>query len=422
MAKWFVRTRGRIIGPFPESELKSMREARQLQAFDEVSRDQLAWEAIDLCPVFRQAVVVPPPPPIQPLANANPPSPEERVDRLRRRRVGMIYGGIVAVCLVLMTVSVLLIRSKGSKPDTAPISTSATDVAATIPHGVIKISSATSPTDRDKVLSSTVGLVVAGATYTRADGTQFDMPDSTGTGFVITADGNLITNMHVVDDVVKLRRSAERVEMELKYKVKIEPKLWVFFGHDEKFDAELIHRSENFDLAILKISRSCPWHFSLCDRAAKEIPTLDFVSSIGFPGIDRDVITEKEAAEKAIRDSSRGAIQSAFSEAAFEFSKRDGSLTKKAERKSFSSSQKDSFVLQHTAQIFGGNSGGPLITKTGLVIGINTWGRRNIVKDKTGKNSQDVGALNINFALTLPQLRSEIDKHAKGVSWQPLAE
>lgn len=422
MAKWFVRTRGRIIGPFPESELKSMREARQLQAFDEVSRDQLAWEAIDLCPVFRQVAAAPPP--VQSIANAIPPSPEERIDRLRRRRMGMIYGGIVAVCLVLMTVSVILIRSKMSKPDIAPISTSPSDVAATIPHGVIKITSATSPTDRDKVLSSTVGLVVAGSTYTRADGTQFDMPDSTGTGFVINADGNLITNMHVVDDVVKHRRSARRVEDELKYKVKIEPKLWVFFGRDEKYDAELIHRSENFDLAILKISRSCPWHFALCDRAANEIPKLDFVSSIGFPGVDRDVITEKEVAEKKIRDDNLGAsaIQSSFAEAAFELSKRDGSLTKKAERKSFSASQKDSYVLQHSAQIYGGNSGGPLITKTGLVIGINTWGRRNIVKDKTGKNSQDVGALNINFALTLPQLRSEIDKHSKGVSWQPLPE
>jgi len=65
---------------------------------------------------------------------------------------------------------------------------------------------------------------------------------------------------------------------------------------------------------------------------------------------------------------------------------------------------------------------GPLITKTGLVIGINTWGKRNIVKDKSGKGVLDAGASNINFALTMPQMRNEIDKHAKGVSWLPLVE
>ncbi|QEL14076.1 S1 family peptidase [Limnoglobus roseus] len=431
MDLWYVRTRGRVTGPFRIDDIRTMRANRQLQGFDEVSQDQMTWEPIDLV-LSPQAATAPAT--ALPTTTAYDPG---RGDTHRRRpqqkqpftlgRSGWIVaGGTIAASILAVVVVFLLTRHRGEKPaatdkpaQTVPPSAR----AETVPNGVIKFGPTVTASDRDTVLAASVGLVVAGATITRSDGTQYDEPESTGTGFAVAPSGYLLTNAHVVDSVAAARRSPARADAEQKLKIKVEPKLWVFFGKGDKYEADLVHRSEDYDMAILKVNRACPWYFPLCDRPAGQIPKLDGVSSVGFPGVDREVVTQKELVEKILRDAGVGPIQSKFPESAFEVSVRGGSVTKRAEQRRMSASQQDSFVLQHTAQIFGGNSGGPLVTNVGLVLGINTWSQRKVVQDKAGKVIADQGNLNnINYALTLPQLRSEIDKHVPSVAWQPLAE
>jgi S1-C subfamily serine protease len=65
--------------------------------------------------------------------------------------------------------------------------------------------------------------------------------------------------------------------------------------------------------------------------------------------------------------------------------------------------ERESYVIRHNAQIYHGNSGGPLVARDGTVIGINTW----------GKNEPGIG-----FALTFPQIRKEIDRRISGIVWR----
>jgi len=63
--------------------------------------------------------------------------------------------------------------------------------------------------------------------------------------------------------------------------------------------------------------------------------------------------------------------------------------------------------VQHNAQINHGNSGGPLLSEDGVVVGVNTL---SVTED---------GAQGIFYALATPQLRREIDAAAPGVAWRP---
>ena len=50
MSTWYIRDRGRVIGPFGTDQLLDMREAGQVQGYVEVSPDQRRWKALDLVP------------------------------------------------------------------------------------------------------------------------------------------------------------------------------------------------------------------------------------------------------------------------------------------------------------------------------------------------------------------------------------
>lgn len=140
---------------------------------------------------------------------------------------------------------------------------------------------------------------------------------SLGSGFVISSDGFIVTNNHVIDD-------ADEVSV-------------TFQGGTKSFDAEIIGRDEETDLALLKI------------KADKLLPTLSFGSSealkvgewvlaIGNPfGLDHTVTA--------------GIIS--------------------AKGRVIGAGPYDNF-LQTDASINPGNSGGPLLNMKGEVVGINT--------------------------------------------------
>ena len=140
---------------------------------------------------------------------------------------------------------------------------------------------------------------------------------SLGSGFIISTDGYVVTNNHVI---------AEADEI----KVKLQ-------GEDESYDAELIGRDQETDLALLKI------------KPKNTLPTLSFgdsdsvkvgqwVMAIGNPfGLDHSVTAGIISAKGRI----------------------------------IGSGPFDDFI-QTDASINPGNSGGPLLNMDGEVIGINT--------------------------------------------------
>ena len=44
MAQWYIRMRGRTLGPFSWDKMLELRDSRQLQAFHEVSTDSRSWQ------------------------------------------------------------------------------------------------------------------------------------------------------------------------------------------------------------------------------------------------------------------------------------------------------------------------------------------------------------------------------------------
>jgi serine protease Do len=137
---------------------------------------------------------------------------------------------------------------------------------------------------------------------------EFKQP-SLGSGFIIDKEGFVVTNNHVIQD-------AEQIKVKL--------------GGDTEYDAEVVGRDANTDLALLKI------------KTGKDLPFLKLGDSdevaIGSPfGLERTVTAGIVSAKGRV----------------------------------IGSGPYDNFI-QTDASINPGNSGGPLINMQGEVVGINT--------------------------------------------------
>ena len=139
---------------------------------------------------------------------------------------------------------------------------------------------------------------------------------SLGSGFIIDRDGYVVTNNHVIED-------ADQIKVKL--------------GDDELFDAEVVGRDPNTDLALLKIESKK--RFPVVELGnSDELKVGQWVVAIGSPfGLERTVTAGIVSAKGRV----------------------------------IGSGPYDDFI-QTDASINPGNSGGPLINMQGKVIGINT--------------------------------------------------
>src|SRR5207245_5073101 len=165
--------------------------------------------------------------------------------------------------------------------------------------------------------------------------------NSLGSGVIVTNEGHIITNNHVVDQV-------DEIEVQLSD------------GRTEK--ARLIGADDQVDLAVLKIDNSGVKPLKLAD--SDTVQAGDFVLAIGNPfGFDETVT--------------------------------DGIISSKGRP-----NRTDAFgdLLQTNAAINPGNSGGPLINLRGEVIGINV-----AIISRSG-GSQGIGfAIPSNTGRTAPE-------------------
>ena len=144
---------------------------------------------------------------------------------------------------------------------------------------------------------------------------EFKQP-SLGSGFIIDKEGFVVTNNHVIQD-------AEQIKVKL--------------GGDTEYDAEVVGRDANTDLALLKIKTGKDLPFlKLGD--SDELKIGQWVVAIGSPfGLERTVTAGIVSAKGRV----------------------------------IGSGPYDNFI-QTDASINPGNSGGPLINMQGEVVGINT--------------------------------------------------
>jgi putative serine protease PepD len=170
------------------------------------------------------------------------------------------------------------------------------------------------------------GVVFIKATSIQRVQTPFDVfpqrqrNEATGAGFVISSDGYIITNAHVVQRATKIE---------------------VGFGAGRTTEAKLVGQDAGNDVALLKVDTSKKNLKPLELGDSSKVEVGDAVVAIGNPfGLDRTVTTGIVSALQRQLRAPNG------------FTIRD--------------------VIQTDAAINPGNSGGPLIDARGKVIGINS--------------------------------------------------
>ena len=167
----------------------------------------------------------------------------------------------------------------------------------------------------------TIYTTIPGQIETTPFGQQLGQPESgTGSGFIISSDGLILTNDHVV-------AGASSVEVRVN-------------GYSKRFKATVVGTDYSLDLALVKIS------------APRALPTLTLATS-------------PNAAPVGSFSVAIGAPEGLYNTVTF------GIVSAKG--RSFSISGRNyTNLLQTSAPISPGNSGGPLLNLNGDVIGINT--------------------------------------------------
>ena len=224
------------------------------------------------------------------------------------------------------------------------------DLTAQLQPAVVNIST------RQRITVS--GNPLAGTPFADLFGNQQGAPttrqaQSLGSGFIVSADGYVVTNNHVIQPDGRAELEAVTVTM----------------PDGTEYPAEVVGRDPQSDLAVLKISRSEPFPFVHFGDSS-ESRVGDWVIAIGNPfGLGGTVTSGIVSA--VYRNTGAGGAYDRF--------------------------------IQTDASINRGNSGGPLFDMQGNVIGIN-----NAIFSTTG------GSVGIGFAIPAETAAPIIDKLIAG--------
>ena len=182
----------------------------------------------------------------------------------------------------------------------------------------------------------------------------------TGSGFVVSADGYIVTNAHVV----------EGANGTIKAKV----------GDGKALDAKLVGEDASTDLALLKVVATNLKPLTLADSSGVQVG--DPAYAIGNPfGLDRTLTVGVVSALQREISSPNG------------FSIDD--------------------VIQTDAAINPGNSGGPLFNAAGQVIGVNSQ------IESTNSSGGQAGNVGIGFAIPSNTVKSDRGPAARHRQGQP---
>ena len=164
---------------------------------------------------------------------------------------------------------------------------------------------------------SVVGIVV-NQTYTTWNGATYKQESESGSGIIISNDGYIITNSHVIED-------ASAID--------------VVLNTGEKYKAEVLGKDSKTDLAVVKINAK-NLHSAVLGKSA-DLKVGELAVAIGNPlGLEF-----------------QGSVTAGVISALNRTIEVDG---------------RQYTLIQTDAAINPGNSGGPLVNKYGQVVGINT--------------------------------------------------
>lgn len=256
---------------------------------------------------------VPPPPP--PRAAVPPPVPPVVV---QKRGAGWIVVALVIAALVGALAGGGVFAALDARDDDAVV-TGVNGRSARNGSGDEVNGSIDRPADIQAVLERVQPAVVS--IQTEAFTSRGIFPSGAGTGMILTPDGEVLTNSHVVEN-------ANRIRVTL-------------FGETRQRSATLIGRDPSNDLALIKIDDASGLPTAVLGDSTKTEVGDDVVAignALALPGgptVTRGIVS---AVDRSI-DTERGLLEG---------------------------------LIQTDTAINPGNSGGPLVNAAGEVIGINT--------------------------------------------------
>lgn len=240
-------------------------------------------------------------------------------------------AAVVGVCFGIPDVEYKLIGTNSSNFSVAPSNSTSSD--GTVSQVKLSNYSDTAVYTANKILPSIVGIKVE---YTVSSnfsiygmGTAKSEASASGSGIIISDDGYILTNNHIV-----ATSSSESY-----YQVSDANKVTVtLYNDDTEYEAKIVGKDEQTDLAVIKIEKTGLSKAEFAD--SDSIKVGEFAMAVGNPLGMQSSITcgVVSAVNREVTDS-------------------DG--------KKFT-------LIQTDAAINSGNSGGALVNGEGKVIGINT--------------------------------------------------
>ncbi|MER7576381.1 trypsin-like peptidase domain-containing protein [Streptomyces sp. NPDC126514] len=208
--------------------------------------------------------------------------------------------------------------------------------------------------------------------------------ESTGSGVIITSDGEIITNNHVISGASSIK---------------------VTTSDGKEYTAEVVGTDSSKDLALIKLADASGLQAaSLGD--SDRVQVGDTVVAIGSPegltgtvtsgivsALDRDVTVSTDEGQQQQQQGGGGWP---FEFGGQEFNGDTGSSTTTYK------------ALQTDASLNPGNSGGALIDMNGAIIGINS------AMYSSASASSDAGSVGLGFAIPIDTVKSDLAKLRSG--------
>ncbi|MFJ8538666.1 S1C family serine protease [Streptomyces sp. NPDC093591] len=209
---------------------------------------------------------------------------------------------------------------------------------------------------------------------------------STGSGVIITSDGEIVTNNHVVSGAssIKVRTS-----------------------DGKEYTAEVVGTDSSKDLALIKLQNASGLTVAtLGDSSGVQVG--DQVVAIGSPegltgtvtsgivsALNRDVTVSTDESQGQQQQQGGGGWPFEFGGQQFNGDTGSSTTTYKA--------------IQTDASLNPGNSGGALIDMNGNIIGINS-----AMYSASGSSSSDAGSVGLGFAIPINTVKSDLAKLRSG--------
>ncbi len=265
-------------------------------------------------------------------------SKREKKHSVKNNVLVPFFSGILGCSLVIGTCfGIPEIKEKiigNTTANTSASSVSADKNVGTVDFVSLETYSNTAVYAANKILPSIVGIkvtynVTTNSMFSMFGGSSTSSASASGSGIIISEDGYILTNNHVVDS------KSESVYYEISEATSVKVKL---FNDDKEYDAEIIGKDSQTDLAVLKIKASGLVAAEFADSDSVKVG--EFSMAVGNPLDLGSTIT-------------CGVVS--------------------AVNREVSDDEGNKYIcIQTDAAINSGNSGGALVNSEGKVIGVNT--------------------------------------------------